>query len=669
MAAEEGANEADQLTSSEDAPPPTKKRPFCASLKVFLVALCFSYFAKAFSAICMKSSITQIERRFDITSSTVGLVDIGFELGNLLVIAFVSYFGAKLHRPRIIAAGCFVMSLGSVLTAAPHFFMGTYKYETARSPTPALANLTGGDSPCAANQTLPEFPAEECTKASNHMWVLVMMGNMLRGIGETPISPLGLSYIDDYARPENTALYLAFLHTVGLVGPMAGFMLSSLFARLFVDFAVVDTEQVTISPQDTRWVGAWWLGFLVAGMLHLLSGIPFCFIPKRSEKNEGRQLTDITASNKKEEPQSKATAKGFLLALKSLACNALYLLLLGFTLLQMNSTIGYITYKPKYIEQHYGLSVSRSNFIVGVSTLPAAALGIFVGGLIMKKYKLRLLGASVLTLTTMLPGFLMSLSVFVVGCENNDVAGLTVSYSGRKLETFQDSNLLSSCNTDCQCSSGLWDPVCGENKVTYMSACLAGCRLSSGSGKNIVYHNCSCIQSMDFPSSNFSAALGACPHSDNCSRMFVYYIITQVIINFVFAIGASANTVLVLWSVAPELKSLAMGVFMLLIRVLAGIPAPIYFGALLDRTCLKWGTRYCGGKGACRLYDAESFLRIFMGLMVGIRGPSYILLVFFVWLVKKRRPEDGGTAAEEACPEHRQAEERQTLGAERDTRM
>jgi len=44
--------------------------------------------------------------------------------GNLLVIAFVSYFGAKLHRPKVIAAGCFTMALGSVLTALPHFFMG-----------------------------------------------------------------------------------------------------------------------------------------------------------------------------------------------------------------------------------------------------------------------------------------------------------------------------------------------------------------------------------------------------------------------------------------------------------------------------------------------------------------------------------------------------------------
>lgn len=44
--------------------------------------------------------------------------------GNLLVIAFVSYFGAKLHRPKIIAIGCILMSLGTFLIAMPHFITG-----------------------------------------------------------------------------------------------------------------------------------------------------------------------------------------------------------------------------------------------------------------------------------------------------------------------------------------------------------------------------------------------------------------------------------------------------------------------------------------------------------------------------------------------------------------
>lgn len=40
------------------------------------------------------------------------------------------------------------------------------------------------------------------------MWIYVLLGNLLRGIGETPIQPLGITYIDDYAIEENAALYI-----------------------------------------------------------------------------------------------------------------------------------------------------------------------------------------------------------------------------------------------------------------------------------------------------------------------------------------------------------------------------------------------------------------------------------------------------------------------------
>ena len=39
-------------------------------------------------------------------------------------------------------------------------------------------------------------------------------------------------------------------------------------------------ETISIGPSDSRWVGAWWLGYLIAGVLTLLSAIPFWFLPR-----------------------------------------------------------------------------------------------------------------------------------------------------------------------------------------------------------------------------------------------------------------------------------------------------------------------------------------------------------------------------------------------------
>lgn len=47
------------------------------------MALSFSYFSKALTGTYMKSSITQIERRFDLSSTHIGLIDGSFEMGKI----------------------------------------------------------------------------------------------------------------------------------------------------------------------------------------------------------------------------------------------------------------------------------------------------------------------------------------------------------------------------------------------------------------------------------------------------------------------------------------------------------------------------------------------------------------------------------------------------------
>nr|AAI39696.1 Zgc:163027 protein [Danio rerio] len=554
-----------------------KKEPCCSKLKMFLAAMCFVFFAKAFQGSYMKSSVTQIERRFDVPSSLIGFIDGSFEIGNLFVIAFVSYFGAKLHRPRLIAAGCLVMSAGSFITAMPHFFQGQYKYESTISHFSASVNGTENVLPCLTNASLAqdsEIPTvesqAECEKASSSsLWLFVFLGNMLRGIGETPVMPLGLSYLDDFSREENTAFYLALIQTVGIMGPMFGFMLGSFCAKLYVDIGTVDLDSITINYRDSRWVGAWWLGFLVTGGVMLLAGIPFWFLPKsltrqgepESEKKPGapeggEQERFIPDNNKHNPPASKpapvtmsALAKDFLPSLKKLFSNTIYVLLVCTGLIQVSGFIGMITFKPKFMEQVYGQSASRAIFLIGISQ----------------------------------------------------------------------------CNIGCSCSLKHWDPICASNGVTYTSPCLAGCQTSTGIGKEMVFHNCSCIGEALLPYTNMSAVLGQCPRKSDCDFMFKIYMAVTVIGAFFSAVGATPGYIILLRSITPELKSLALGMHTLIVRTLGGIPPPIYFGALIDKTCLKWGLKQCGGRGACRIYGSGAFRNAFLGLIYALYSSSYLL--------------------------------------------
>uniref|UniRef100_A0A3Q2X347 Solute carrier organic anion transporter family member n=1 Tax=Haplochromis burtoni TaxID=8153 RepID=A0A3Q2X347_HAPBU len=581
-----------------------KVYPLTDRQPLFIVALSFAYFSKALTGTYMKSSITQIERRFDLSSTHIGLIDGSFEMGNLLFLAVVSHFGAKLHRPRLIAAGCFLMAVGAFLTGLTHFFMGRYRYKYD-----TVIQVFQNDN-LSIISSLCHYAA--CVRDSgSSMWIYVFLGNALRGIGETPVTPLGISYIDDFAKAENSPFYIACLQTITLLGPMFGFLLGSYCARLYVDIGYVDMESVTITPKDSRWVGAWWMGFLVSSGLLLISSIPFWFLPRsmpKQESEENHETPVCEILNKTEDAQSnnqnfKLTeiAKGFLPSLRRLLGTPAYFLLLCGSILKFNAFIGLLTFKAKYMEQQFGQSASRANFLIGVLNLPAVAIGIFLGGLLMKRYKLSVVSGAQLSFATSFMSYLLMLLQFGTKCDNIPIAGLTVSYNGSVEMLFSE------CNRDCLCSAEEWDPVCSDSGITYISPCMAGCLSSSGHGKNTVFHNCTCV-STSFPAgSSTSVRLGQCPHAKDCSRSFTSYMAISVLSSFINALGATPGYMVIIRCITPELKSLALGIQTLVTRTLGGIPAPVYFGALIDSTCLKWSMKSCGGRGACRIYNSDMY--------------------------------------------------------------
>ncbi|XP_077026360.1 solute carrier organic anion transporter family member 1B3-like [Tamandua tetradactyla] len=661
--------------TEEEQPSGKRKTRCCDGFKVFLVALSFSFIAKTLSGVLMKTSITQIERRFDITSSVAGLIDGSFEIGNLLVIVFVSYFGSKLPRPKVIGVGCIIMGTGSILTALPHFFMGYYKYSKETNVL-VSENSTSSLSVCLINQnallnrTSPAIMEKGCVKESgSYLWIYVLMGNMLRGIGESPIVPLGISYIDDFATEGHSSFYLGILNTVTMIGPIMAFLLGSLFTSMYVDIGYVDLSSIRITPKDSTWVGAWWLGSLVSGLVSITSSLPFFFLSANNKPQEERKLS-ISLHGPKTNEERKQTAKltsheqnvtenmtGFFQSLKTILTNTLYVMYLFLTLLHISSFIGSFTYIFKYVEQQFGRSISEANFLLGIIALPILAIGIFTGGYIIKKFKLSLLGSAKLGFYSMVIGSLLQLSDFAMICEKS-VAGLTLTYDGNNPVESHINVPLSYCNSDCNCDESQWEPICGDNGITYISPCLAGCKSLSGNKKSTVFHNCKCVEVTGSQNRNNSARFGECPRSDHCTTKFNIFLTLQALQSFAFAIGSVSNMMLVFKNVPPELKSLAVGFHSLTIRSLGGVLAPVYFGALIDRVCMKWSINSCGKKGACRIYNSILFGYTFLGLRIGLRVPALVLYAIFIFVMKKKyenkdmkAPENEGKVLDEATLE------------------
>lgn len=65
-------------------------------------------------------------------------------------------------------------------------------------------------------------------------------------------------------------------------------------------------DEVQLTNKDPRWVGAWWLGFLVAASLVAVSAVPYFFFPREMPKEVGEVLRVALVALRSNTPFLKA---------------------------------------------------------------------------------------------------------------------------------------------------------------------------------------------------------------------------------------------------------------------------------------------------------------------------------------------------------------------------
>ncbi|NXC10152.1 SO2B1 protein, partial [Orthonyx spaldingii] len=532
----------------------------------------------------LKSSISTIERRYGLSSQTSGLLASFNEVGNTLLIVFLSYLGSRVHRPRLIGCGAVLVSLASFLMALPHFITGPYEYDQSVAST--LSNTTDLCQPGVpgAWANLSDASCTPHASRENHEVLLVMlMAQALLGIGGVPIQPFGISYIDDFASERNSPLYLGILFSVTVIGPGVAFMLGSAMLRFYVDIDKVGAAEVQLTNKDPRWVGAWWLGFLVAASLVALSALPYFFFPREMPKEVPLVLS------------------GFPVVLLRNLRHPVYLLVV---LAQVNicaMVAGLATFMAKFLERQFSLTASLANMIIGAVNIPGAMVGIVVGGAILKRFQMSLRQCSALCVLGMLLCLLVAFPLLFLGCPTQKVAGVT-SWDSSGLGPHNVE-----CNAQCHCPEQGFNPVCGSDGVEYTSPCSAGCRnMSIHTHSSVLnYSECSCIVGSG------QATPGTC--STGCSHLLVPFVVLSCLAGILASTSHTPSFMLILRSIQPEDKSFAVGIQFMMLRVLAWMPGPVLYGSAIDTTCILWERR-CDRRAACRYYDNTLFRHRYLGL-------------------------------------------------------
>ncbi|KAL6479230.1 hypothetical protein MHYP_G00126630 [Metynnis hypsauchen] len=632
-----------QRSSSEDAPRDgMKKKTSCFSnIKIFLVAECALMLAQGTVGAYLVSVLTTLERRFNLQSADVGVIASSFEIGNLALILFVSYFGARAHRPRLIGCGGIVMALGALLSALPEFLTNQYEYKT----TEAWRRDMGRD--VCSNTSRGEMDRCLNKPNTNMMYLLLIGAQVLLGIGATPVQPLGVSYIDDHVRRKDSSLYISILFSTLVFGPACGFILGSVCTKFYVDAVFIDTTKLDITPDDPRWIGAWWGGFLLCGALLFFSALfMFGFPSSLSERQEGgteseqAMLPPVAQGFDRSKPSNGVLRNHHTAIGNSVSCcdqlrvipkvtkhllsNPVFTCIILAACMEIAVVAGFAAFLGKYLEQQFNLTTTSANQLLGMTAIPCACLGIFMGGLLVKKLNLSALGAIRMAMLVNLISTACYVSFLFLGCDTGPVAGVTVAYGNETLRP--NTKPEAACISNCNCYTSSVSPVCGSNGVTYLSSCFAGCTRSFSTGvppplaQNLT--GCACI-SGDGDGDSAIAVPGKCP-SPGCQEAFLTFLCVICACSMIGAMAQTPSVIILIRTVSPELKSYALGVLFLLLRLLGFIPPPLIFGAGIDSTCLFWSTE-CGSRGACILYDNVAYRHLYVSLAIVLKVIAFLL--------------------------------------------
>ncbi|XP_061179570.1 solute carrier organic anion transporter family member 1C1-like [Saccostrea echinata] len=551
----------------------------CAHLLPFSFIFGFQTMLTGSLSFYLSSQITTIEKQFDISSTDSGIILAGNDIGFLVSVLFMSYLGHRGHIPRVLSICGILFGLSGLLCSLPHFvFDGRSTLDRSR----IITNSSNKDSLCqpkAQNITSNCDVIDPNEHVSQSKWVVlfITLCYVIQGVAKSPRSSLGTVYLDSSSDKTKTGLYLAISTSFGIFGPFFALIMGGLFGKI-----PVNLKETTMTPEDPRWIGAWWLGFIVFGSLALIPSILVLFFPRtipepevKDKTKRKEEQTPDGKSKKKTEYSLLELIKTFPLVLKRLLKNKVYWLCVAVNSIKLFGIIGVNSFGPKYIENIFNLPSWKANTILGVQTLVTGCLGTFLGGFIVSRLKLtRSKCLKMLLILSGVTAVSQMVSIFL-GCKNHTVM------------TERSTNI---SNKMCHCNNAEFLGLCSSEGQTFFSPCHAGC---TNVTRN-VYFDCHAAKGNLSP--------GIC---DSGCKFLVPYLIASTIVIISGTMRIIPMYTVLLRSLKEEDRSFGMGLHSFILSLIVFLPAPIVYGKLFDGTCLIW-KETCGSKGACQLYDIEN---------------------------------------------------------------
>ncbi|XP_039194570.1 solute carrier organic anion transporter family member 4C1 isoform X1 [Crotalus tigris] len=594
----------------------------CNNVKGYLV---FYSLLSVFQGIIVNGlinvSISTIEKRYDLSSSLTGVISAGYDISFSVLCLFISFYGERGHKPRWLALSSFLIALGALVFSLPHFTSEPYTYgEKAEDICPV---------PLSGGQTISCRPGSR-SKLSNYFYVF-LLGQFLLGAGGTPLYTLGTTFIDDSVPKHQASVYIGIGYAMSLLGPAIGYVLGGQLLNIYVDFN--RNISVDLTPEDPRWVGAWWIAFVICSFSTCLLVAPFSYFPKHlpgTSKIRAEKISEAHHNGKQMCEYTGKSIKDFLMILWMLLRNPVLMYLVIAAALEALVATGFATFLPKFIENQFGFTSSYSATLGGLVLIPGAALGQIISGTLVSKLQMNCKTIIKFIIVTCTIALLLNLVFAIAKCGNEPFAGVSETYNG----TGMLSNLTAPCNAHCRCLRSDFLPICGADEVQYFSPCYAGCTAIVPQKHGTKhYSNCSCVMNpiVEIQNTFHGATSGKCKSKCKVLPWFLSFFFFAVVFTFM---AVTPTTVAILRCVPENHRSFALGVHMLFLRILGTIPGPILFGISIDDSCTLWSVDKCGRKGACWTYNNNKMAYLLFGISACSKAVSLIFTIIACVLYK-----------------------------------
>ncbi|XP_063681517.1 LOW QUALITY PROTEIN: solute carrier organic anion transporter family member 4A1-like [Bolinopsis microptera] len=283
---------------------------------------------------------------------------------------------------------------------------------------------------------------------------------------------------------------------------------------------------------------------------------------------------------------------------------ALDFLIIGDVLFYLQSGIN--SFGPKIYEKIFRLKQTEVGKILGFFHGGGFVLGVILGGLLVRKkdwHPKKLLFIYLILSLVSIP-FILGV---LLHCPTTET----------KPPVSEE------CNSDCTCTTELYDPVCDTStQTTYFSPCFSGCHDFQGNMSSVQqYTNCSCVAGGLLFLANVEAHV-----KGECGYLFITT--THTVIKFA---GFIANNVIYQRVVAESDRTVAQGLRQFARKALGTLPAPLLYGLIIDQHCNIWRKYKDGTVGNCWVYDLETMIRWLCVVQVALRLLS-CGFYFLCWL-------------------------------------